>query len=128
MVNMCPDHQSQYFTEPMNSTCRTAEVEIPAPILLSFKLKGTNKILRNIYHFFIQKALGIMLRLKSGTLSVDTDHYFVVAKVRERLAVSKRTAQKIDILRDSMSRNKMRGMLKNSIRLQSETSLHLWKT
>jgi hypothetical protein len=27
-----------------------------------------------------------------------------------------------------MSRNKMRGMLKNSIRLQSETSLHLWKT
>jgi hypothetical protein len=25
----------------------------------------------------------------------DTDHYFVVAKVRERLAVSKRGAQKI---------------------------------
>jgi hypothetical protein len=26
----------------------------------------------------------------------DTDHYLVVAKVRERLAVSKRAAQKID--------------------------------
>jgi hypothetical protein len=29
----------------------------------------------------------------------DTDHYLVVAKVRERLAVSKRDAQKIDIER-----------------------------
>jgi hypothetical protein len=26
----------------------------------------------------------------------DTDHYMVVAKVRERLAVSKRAAQKVD--------------------------------
>jgi endonuclease/exonuclease/phosphatase family metal-dependent hydrolase len=33
----------------------------------------------------------------------DADHYLVVAKVREKLAVSKRAAQKIDT-RDSMSR------------------------
>jgi len=29
----------------------------------------------------------------------DTDHYLVVAKVRERLAVSKKTAQKFDVER-----------------------------
>jgi endonuclease/exonuclease/phosphatase family metal-dependent hydrolase len=29
----------------------------------------------------------------------DTDHYLVVAKVRERLAVSKRAAQKVDTVR-----------------------------
>ena len=29
----------------------------------------------------------------------DTDHYLVVAKVRERLAVSKQAAQKFDVKR-----------------------------
>jgi hypothetical protein len=43
----------------------------------------------------------------------------VVAKVRERLAVSKRAAQKIDAER-LISRCYTRGMLKNSIKLQPE--------
>jgi hypothetical protein len=34
----------------------------------------------------------------------DTDHYLVVAKVRERLAVSKRTAQKIDMERSTVKK------------------------
>jgi hypothetical protein len=57
----------------------------------------------------------------------DTDHYLVVAKVRERLAVSKRPAQKIDMERFNVKKL-TRGILKNSIRLQSEASLQLWKT
>jgi lipopolysaccharide export system protein LptC len=35
----------------------------------------------------------------------DTDHYLVVAKVREKLAVSKRAAQKIDTERFSVKLN-----------------------
>jgi hypothetical protein len=56
----------------------------------------------------------------------DTDHYLVVAKVRERLAVSKQGAQKIDTERLNVEKLN-EGMLKNSIRLQSETSLKLWR-
>jgi hypothetical protein len=57
----------------------------------------------------------------------DTDHYLLVAKVRERLAVSKRAAQNVDM--DRLNLKKLNeGVLKNSIRLQSETSLQLWKT
>jgi hypothetical protein len=48
----------------------------------------------------------------------------VVAKVRERLAVSKQAAQKFDVerfyLRDSRSRR-----LGNSVRLRSQTGLQL---
>jgi hypothetical protein len=45
---------------------------MPAPDFLSFILKGTNKIMRNIYSFYIQKTLdGIVLRLKNGTLLVE---------------------------------------------------------
>jgi hypothetical protein len=54
----------------------------------------------------------------------DTDNYLVVAKVKERLAMSKRTAQKIDMERFNVKKLK-EGMLKNRIRLQSETSLQL---
>jgi hypothetical protein len=48
--------------------------------------------------------------------------------VRERLAVSKRAARKIDTERFNVKKLKTRVMLKNSIRLQSETSLQLSKT
>jgi hypothetical protein len=57
----------------------------------------------------------------------DTDNYLVAAEVRERLAVSKRAAQKIDAERFNLKKL-MRGMIKNSIGLQPETSLQLWKT
>jgi hypothetical protein len=57
----------------------------------------------------------------------DTDHYLVVAKLRERLALSKRAAQKIDTKRFNV-RKLNDGMLKNSMRLKSETSLRRWKT
>jgi hypothetical protein len=51
-------------------------------------------------------------RLHSSILDVrlfrgadcDTDHYSVAAKVRERLAVSKRAAQKIDTERFSVKK------------------------
>jgi hypothetical protein len=51
----------------------------------------------------------------------------VVKKVSERLAASKRAAQKIDTERFDVKKLN-EGILKNSIRLQSETSLQLWKT
>jgi len=41
----------------------------------------------------------------------DTDHYLVIAKVRERLEVSKQVAQRFD----------------NSIRLRLQTGLQLWR-
>jgi hypothetical protein len=41
----------------------------------------------------------------------------VVAKIRERLAVSKQPVNKMDMER-----------FKNSIRLQSKTDFHLWRT
>jgi hypothetical protein len=48
----------------------------------------------------------------------------VVAKIRERLAVSKRMVKKMGRERFNLMRRK----LKNSVRLQSKTSLQLWKT
>jgi hypothetical protein len=51
----------------------------------------------------------------------------VVAKVRERLAVSKQAAQKVDMERFNLKKLS-EGKLKNSIRLQSQTSLQHWKT
>jgi len=47
----------------------------------------------------------------------DTDHYLVIAKVRERLAVGKQAAQMFD-----------RQRLGNSIRLRLKTGLQLWRT
>jgi hypothetical protein len=57
----------------------------------------------------------------------DNNHYLVAAKVRERLAVSKRAAQKMDIKRFNHKKIN-EGKLKNSTGLQQQTSLQLWKT
>jgi hypothetical protein len=73
-------------------------------------------------------------RWHSGTLDVqffrgadcDTDHCLVVGKVRERPAVNKQAAQKVDM--EGFNLKKLNGLLKNSIRLQAETSLQLWKS
>ena len=52
----------------------------------------------------------------------DTDHYLVVAKVRERLAVSKQAAQKLDGERFNL--RKLKDLeVKNSIRLRLQTGL-----
>jgi hypothetical protein len=56
----------------------------------------------------------------------DTDHYLVVAKVRGRLAVSKRAAHSID--KERFNVKKLDKGDVNSIRLQSEKSLQPWKT
>jgi hypothetical protein len=48
----------------------------------------------------------------------------VVAKIWERLAVSKRMVKKMDRERFNLMRRK----LKNSVKLQSKTSLQPWKT
>jgi hypothetical protein len=53
----------------------------------------------------------------------DTNNYLVVAKVRGRLAVSKRAAQKIDMERFNVKNlsGGGGGVLNNSIRLHSKT-------
>ena len=57
----------------------------------------------------------------------DADHYLVVAKVRERLAVSKQEAQRFDGEKSNLRKlNKLR--LGNSIRLRLQTVLQLWRT
>jgi hypothetical protein len=56
----------------------------------------------------------------------DTDHYLVVAKVRERLAVSKRAMQKFDIKRFSLKT--VNKMITNSIRLKSQLGPQLLET
>jgi len=56
----------------------------------------------------------------------DTDHYLVVAKVRERLAVNKPVAPKFDA-EDSSGRS-MSWRLGNIIRLRFETCLQCWRT
>jgi hypothetical protein len=40
----------------------------------------------------------------SGGAGCDTDHYLVVAKVRERLAVTKRTTQTFDMERFNLKK------------------------
>jgi hypothetical protein len=57
----------------------------------------------------------------------DTDRYLVVAKVRDRLAVSKPAAQKVD--KERLNVKKLNeGDVRKSISLQPETRLQLWKT
>jgi hypothetical protein len=56
----------------------------------------------------------------------DTDHYLAVAKVREKLAVSRRAAQKVDMYRFNLK--KLNEGKINNMRLQSQTSSQLWKT
>jgi hypothetical protein len=52
----------------------------------------------------------------SGGPECNTDHYLVVAKIRERLAMSKQAVKKMDM--EKFSLNKLNeGKLKNSIRL-----------
>jgi hypothetical protein len=51
----------------------------------------------------------------------------VGAEVRERLAVSKQAAQKIDMERFILKKLNV-GKLKNSIRLQSQKGSQHWKT
>jgi hypothetical protein len=58
----------------------------------------------------------------------DTDHCLVVAKIRERLAVSKQPANKMDMDRFNLKNLNEGGKLRNSIRLQSKTYFQLWKT
>jgi hypothetical protein len=51
----------------------------------------------------------------------------VAAKVRERLAVSKTAVQMMDMQRFNLKKLN-EGKVKNTISLQSQTSLQLWKT
>jgi hypothetical protein len=54
----------------------------------------------------------------------NSDHYLVVAKVRERLAVSKRMVKKMDVER--FNQKQLNGRkLENSIRSQPTISLQL---
>jgi len=57
----------------------------------------------------------------------DTDHYLVIAKLRERLAVRKQATQKFDGERFNLRKLNELG-LRKSIRLRLETSLQLWRT
>jgi hypothetical protein len=57
----------------------------------------------------------------------DTDHYLVVAKVRERLAVSKQAAQKIDTERFNVKKLDEEDV-KEQYQVTIRTSLQLWKT
>ena len=56
----------------------------------------------------------------------DTDHYLVIAKVRERLAVGKQATQRSDRQRFNLRKlNSQR--LGNSIKLRLQTGLQLWR-
>jgi hypothetical protein len=57
----------------------------------------------------------------------DMDHYLVVVKVRERLAVSKQAAQKFDGERFNLRKLKEQEV-KKRIRLRLQTGLQLWRT
>jgi hypothetical protein len=52
----------------------------------------------------------------------------VVAKVRERLTVSKRLVKKMDVERFNLKQLNEEEVKVKSIRLQSKISLQLWKT
>jgi hypothetical protein len=54
----------------------------------------------------------------------DTDHYLVVAKVRERLAVSKQTMHRVHMERFDLKKlNKVEGIM-----LNSQIGSQLWRT
>jgi hypothetical protein len=57
----------------------------------------------------------------------DSNHYLVVAKVRERLSARKQAAQETDV-EGLISRGLVRWRLENSFRLKSPTGLKLWRT
>jgi hypothetical protein len=57
----------------------------------------------------------------------DTDRYLVVAKVRERLAVSMRAVQKIDTERLNVKKLN-EGDVKEQYQVTIKTTLQLWKT
>ena len=57
----------------------------------------------------------------------DTDHYLVIAKVRERLPVGKQAAQRLDRQRFNLSKLKI-WRLGNSIRLILQIGLQPWRT
>jgi len=61
------------------------------------------------------------------TADCETDHYLVVAKVRERLAVCEQAAQKF-VWKDLMSGSLVSWSLRNSIRVRLQTGLQLWRT
>jgi hypothetical protein len=56
-----------------------------------------------------------------------TDHYLVVAKLKERSTVSKQAAQKSDVERINLKKLSER-WLESSIRLRSQTGLQLRRT
>ena len=57
----------------------------------------------------------------------DTDHYLVVAKVRERLAVSKQTAQKLEGERFNV--RKLKDLeVKKQYQIEIQTGLQPWGT
>jgi hypothetical protein len=57
----------------------------------------------------------------------DTEHYLVAAKLRERLSVSKRVAQKFDMQRLDL-RKLNDAEVKEQCRSKLQTGLQLWKT
>jgi hypothetical protein len=58
----------------------------------------------------------------------DTDHYPVVAKVRERLAASKQNMHRFYMERSSLKKLNKVKRVKSSIRLKSQIGSLLWKT
>ena len=53
----------------------------------------------------------------SGEANYDTDHYLVVAKLRERLAVRKQAAQKFDGERFNMKKLNELGVVKEKYQI-----------
>ena len=57
----------------------------------------------------------------------DTDHYLVIAEVREILSVRKQAAQKFDVERFNLK--KLSELeVKNVIRMKFQGGLQLWRT
>ena len=57
----------------------------------------------------------------------DTDHFLVVAKVKERLAVSKQSVQKFDKERFNLSKlNEL--VVKKQCQIEITKGLQLWRT
>jgi len=69
-----------------------------------------------------------ILRLRSFRVAdCDTDHHLEVAKVRERLAVSKRGAQTFRVERCNLKMLSER-QVRERMRSRSQTGLQLWRT